>query len=101
MIRPLTLEEFAATARALAYEQGYPLAGETATTFGRLGIGRTFWWRNTPAIQHGPRGPEPMRKTSATRYDWSRGYGHAEPHYPVWRITGPRRGGRDASRSGR
>lgn len=55
-------------------------------TFGELAIGDPFAWRDTPEIQHGPPGPEPLTKTSATRYDWSRGYGTAEPHYPVRRL---------------
>jgi len=55
----------------------------TATTFGALAIGDTFWWRDTKAIQHGPRGPEPMTKATATRYAWSKGSGSAEAHYPV------------------
>ena len=57
-----------------------------ATTFGRLAIGDRFEWRDTKEIQHGPPGPEPMTKTTATRYDWSRGYGTAESHYPVRKI---------------
>jgi len=60
---------------------------QQATTFGALAIGASFTWRDTPAIQHGPPGPEPLRKASAVRYEWSRGYGTAEPHYPVWRRT--------------
>lgn len=56
------------------------------TTFGRLAIGDTFWWRDTKEIQHGPRGPEPMQKITAEKYQWSKGYGTAEPHYPVTRI---------------
>jgi hypothetical protein len=55
-------------------------------TFGELAIGDTFEWRDTAAIQHGPNGPEPMTKTTATRYAWSRGYGSAKPHYPVRKI---------------
>jgi hypothetical protein len=55
-------------------------------TFGELAIGDVFWWRDTAEIKSGPRGHEPMRKASATRYEWSRGYGTAEPHYPVQRI---------------
>jgi hypothetical protein len=61
------------------------------TTFGQLAIGDTFWWRDTKAIQHGPRGPELMTKTTATRYEWSKGYGIAEPHYPVTKIRARRR----------
>lgn len=57
-----------------------------ATTFGALAIGDRFEWRDTPAIQSGPPGPEPMTKATATRYEWSRGYGTAEPHYPVRKI---------------
>jgi len=58
------------------------------TTFGALSIGDTFEWRDTAEIQSGPPGPEPMRKATATRYEWSRGYGEAEPHYPVRKIRG-------------
>jgi hypothetical protein len=54
-------------------------------TFGDLAIGDTFTWRNTAAIQHGPPGA-PMTKATATRYEWPRGYGLAESHYPVRRI---------------
>lgn len=45
-----------------------------------LEIGALFEW---PAPI--PRGPEPMRKTSEVRYDWSRGYGSAEAFYRVER----------------
>jgi len=66
------------------------MARTRATTFGALAIGDVFWWRDTPEIQHGPRGPEPMRKTTTDRYEWSRGYGTAEPHDPVERARVPR-----------
>lgn len=60
------------------------------TTFGDLAIGDRFRWRNTPAIQHGPeatlRTMAPLTKTTATRYEWSRGYGTAQPHYPVRKV---------------
>jgi hypothetical protein len=56
-------------------------------TFGELAIGEAFEWRDTAEIQHGPPGPEPMTKATATRYEWSKGYGTAEPHYPVRRVT--------------
>jgi len=56
------------------------------TTFGALTIGDRFEWRDTAEIQHGPPGPEPMTKATATRYEWSRGYGIAEPHYPVRKV---------------
>jgi hypothetical protein len=56
-----------------------------AVTFGELAIGDRFEWRDTADIQHGPPGPEPLRKATATRYEWSRGFGTAEPHYPVRR----------------
>jgi hypothetical protein len=59
-------------------------------TFGDLVIGDTFEWRDTAEIQHGPPGPEPMVKAAATRYEWSKGYGTAEPHYPVTKVR-PRR----------
>jgi hypothetical protein len=52
------------------------------TTFGQLAIGDRFWWRDTKAIQHGPRGSEPMTKATATRYEWAKGSGTAAPHYP-------------------
>lgn len=58
----------------------------TPTTFGALSIGDTFQWRDTAEIQHGPPGPEPLTKTSPTRYEWSKGYGTAESHYPVRRV---------------
>jgi hypothetical protein len=45
-------------------------------TFGDLAIGDAFHWPFA-------RGPEPMIKTSDTRYAWSRGYGTAEPYYRV------------------
>lgn len=61
-------------------------------TFGDLAIGDAFWWRDTAAIQHGPRGPEPMTKVTATRYEWSRGFSTAEPHYPVQKIRRPKVG---------
>jgi hypothetical protein len=54
-------------------------------TFGDLAIGDAFTWRDTAAIQHGRPGP-PLRKATATRYEWARGYGLAEAHYPVRRI---------------
>lgn len=56
------------------------------TTFGALAIGDTFEWRDTAEIQHGQPGPEPMKKATTTRYEWSRGYGEAEPHYPVRKV---------------
>jgi hypothetical protein len=55
-------------------------------TFGNLAIGDTFEWRDTAEIQHGPPGPEPMVKATATRYEWSRGFGTAEAHYPVRKM---------------
>jgi hypothetical protein len=61
-----------------------------AATFGDLAIGDRFAWRDTADIQHGPPGPEPMRKATATRYEWSRGYGLAESHYPVRRLRAAR-----------
>jgi hypothetical protein len=51
-------------------------------TFGELAIGELFDW--PPPI---PRGPEPMIKTSETRYEWSRGYGLAEAFYRVERVV--------------
>lgn len=56
------------------------------TTFGALAIGDRFKWRDTAEIKSGPPGPEPMVKATATRYEWSRGYGTAEPHYPVRKV---------------
>lgn len=55
------------------------------TTFGALAIGDRFQWRDTDEIQHGGPGPE-MTKTAAKRYEWLKGYGTAEPHYPVRRL---------------
>jgi hypothetical protein len=52
-------------------------------TFGDLAIGELFEWRDTKEIQSGPPGPEPMVKATDTRYEWSKGYGTAEAHYPV------------------
>jgi hypothetical protein len=51
-------------------------------TFGELAVGEAFRWA-APL----PAGPEALRKTSATRYEWSRGYGTAEDYYRVerWR----------------
>jgi hypothetical protein len=54
-------------------------------TFGDLAIGELFEWRDTKEIQSGPPGPEPMVKATAIRYEWSKGYGTAEAHYPVRR----------------
>lgn len=72
-------------------------------TFGDLAIGGTFEWRDTAEIQHGPTGPTPMTKATATHYEflihggrasdgqWPDGTpmkarGTAEPHYPVRKI---------------
>jgi hypothetical protein len=55
-------------------------------TFGDLAIGELFEWRDTKEIQSGPPGPEPMVKATAIRYEWSKGYGTAEAHYPVRRV---------------
>jgi len=43
-------------------------------TFGELAIGELFDW---PAPL--PVGPEPLVKATAMRYEWTRGYGFAEP----------------------
>jgi hypothetical protein len=53
-------------------------------TFGELAIGETFEW--PPPI---PKGPEPMVKSGDDRYQWSRGYGTAEPFYRVERVREP------------
>jgi hypothetical protein len=52
-------------------------------TFGELAIGERFWWA-APV----PRGPEPMRKRSATTYGWTKGGGEAEDYYRVERAKG-------------
>ena len=70
------------------------------STFGALAIGDTFEWRDTAEIQHGPPGPEPMKKTSPTHYGWSRGVGTAEPHYPVRKIRIPRETFSESSEKG-
>ncbi len=57
------------------------LAHGPGLTFRELAIGEQFWW---PAPI--PRGPEPMTKVSATRYQWSRGTGTAEDFYRVERL---------------
>jgi hypothetical protein len=53
-------------------------------TFGELAIGEYFEW--PPPI---PQGPEPMVKTAADRYEWTRGYGTAESFYRVERWERP------------
>jgi hypothetical protein len=52
-------------------------------TFGELAIGELFEW--PPPL---PQGCEPIVKTADDRYEWSRGYGTAEPFYRVERVTG-------------
>jgi hypothetical protein len=48
-------------------------------TFGELAEGELFHWPGLP-------GPEPMVKASATRYEWSRGFGTAQAFYRVERA---------------
>jgi hypothetical protein len=57
-------------------------------TFGELAIGDLFWW----TARDGGRGPEPMRKTTAARYEWSRGFGTVEAHVPVEVYVEPGQG---------
>jgi hypothetical protein len=49
-------------------------------TFGELAIGELFDWPSPISV-----GREPIVKASETRYEWSRGYGTAEPFYRVER----------------
>mgnify|MGYP001582264739 CR=1 FL=1 len=51
-------------------------------TFGELAIGECFDW--APPLRLGR---EPLVKTSATRYEWSRGTGTAEDFHRVERWT--------------
>jgi hypothetical protein len=59
-------------------------------TFGELAIGELFYHAKPVKQMPGahwppPRGPL-MTKASATRYQWDRGYGHAEDYYRVERA---------------
>jgi len=63
------------------------MGADDVPTFGALAVGDFFEWRDTVDIKSGPPGPEPLQKTSSTRYEWSRGFGTAEPHYPVRRLA--------------
>lgn len=51
-------------------------------TFGELAIGELFDWA-API----PRGPEPLVKTAADQYAWSRGTGRADAFYRVERVS--------------
>lgn len=55
-------------------------------TFGELAIGECFEWAAPiPCARSG----EPLVKTSAVRYEWSRGFGTAEDFYRVERWPRP------------
>ena len=72
-VQPLQLPLERAHAEHLAYRG-------PGLTFGELAIGELFEWAKPIPV-----GTEPIAKASATRYEWSGGYGTAEAYYRVER----------------
>jgi hypothetical protein len=80
-----TLERFVARGPRAQHAAAQIAAHGPGPTFGELAIGECFEW--PPPIPRAQSG-EPLVKTSAVRYAWSRGSGTAEACYRVERWLG-------------
>jgi hypothetical protein len=78
IIRLTPVDDVTVDVDALANARAQIAAHGPGLTFGQLAIGECFEW--PPPL---PRGSEPMVKTAADRYAWSRGQGTAESFYRV------------------